>query len=66
MNKNVKLSRNDLIWIVQKEKILNKFSSISELDLFFEEGRKHEMIERLGGKLKKSSAEMYLIFKTLN
>lgn len=66
MNRNEKPSRNDLIWIVQKGKLLNKFSSLSELDLLFEEGQKHEMIERLGGKLKKSGAEMYLIFKNLN
>lgn len=66
MNRYVKPSRNDQIWIEQKEKLLVKFSNLTDLDLYFETGRKHEMIERLGVKLGKSDAEMYLVFKTIN
>ena len=66
MNRYVKPSRNDQIWIEQKEKLLIKFSELTDLDLFFETGRKHEMIEKLGAKLGKSDTEMYLIFKNLN
>jgi hypothetical protein len=66
MDRYVKSSRNDQIWIEQKEKLLVKFSNLTDLDLYFETGRKHEMIERLGVKLGKSDAEMYLIFKSIN
>ncbi|RPH31624.1 MAG: hypothetical protein EHM93_12765 [Bacteroidales bacterium] len=66
MNKYVKPSRNDQIWIDQKEKLLLRYSDLSDTDLYFEAGRKREMIERLGVKLGKSDAEMYLIFKSLN
>ena len=66
MNRSVKSSHIDQLWNEQKEKLLVKFSNLTELDLYFETGRKHEMIERLGVKLGKSDAEMYLIFKSIN
>ena len=62
----IKPSRNDKMWINQKEKLLNKFSELTEVDLHFETGRKHEMIERLGIKLRKSDAELYQIFKLID
>jgi|GEM_PF-2445104 hypothetical protein len=66
MDRHVKPLRNDQIWIEQKEKLLVKYKNLTDLDLYFETGRKHEMIERLGVKLGKSEAEMYLIFKSFN
>lgn len=66
MDRYVKSSRNDQLWNEQKEKLLVKFRNLTDLDLYFETGRKHEMIERLGVKLGKSDAEMYLIFKSIN
>ncbi len=66
MDRSVKSSHIDQLWNEQKEKLLVKFSNLTELDLYFETGRKHEMIERLGVKLGKSDAEMYLIFKSIN
>lgn len=62
----VKPSRNDQMWINQKKKLLNKFSELTEIDLLFEKGKKHEMIERLRAKLSKSDAELYQIFKLIN
>lgn len=66
MARKVKFLRNDQIWMDQKEKLLVKFRNLTDLDLYFEIGRKHEMIERLGVKLGKSEIEMYLIFKSFN
>ena len=58
-------SRNAQIWKAQKEKLLIEFTDLREEDLYFETGRKHEMIEKIRVKLGKSEAEMEQIFRTL-
>ena len=42
-----------------------QFTKLTDDDLFFETGRKHEMLERLSIKLGKSEAEIKRIFQAL-
>lgn len=58
-------SRIDQRWIEQKKKLQLQFSNITDADLRFETGRKHEMIEKIGAKLGKSDSEMHNIFQAL-
>jgi hypothetical protein len=58
-------SRIDQKWAEQKAKLQNKFASLTDKDLKFETGRKHEMIERVGIKLGKTQAEIDQIFNDL-
>jgi hypothetical protein len=58
-------SRIDQIWDEHKKKLQLQFKNLTDEDLQFETGRKHEMIERLGIKLGKSDEEMKLIFQAL-
>jgi hypothetical protein len=58
-------SRIAQIWGEQKQKLLIEFTKLTEEDLRFETGRKHEMIERIAVKLGKSEAEMQRIFQAL-
>jgi len=65
MNGYLRPSRSAEKWNEQKEKLLIQFKDLTDKDLFFEAGRKHEMIERIGYKLGKSADEMKLIFQAL-
>jgi hypothetical protein len=65
MEKYIRPSRNNQKWNEQKEKLLNQFKSLTDKDLHFEAGRKHEMIERICYKLGKSEDEMKLIIQAL-
>jgi hypothetical protein len=58
-------SRIDEIWNEQKKKLRLQFTNLTDEDLHFETGRKHEMIERISIKLRKSEAEMIRIFQAL-
>jgi hypothetical protein len=58
-------SRIDQIWNEQKRKLQLQFTKLTDDDLFFETGRKHEMLERLSIKLGKSEAEIKRIFQAL-
>jgi hypothetical protein len=58
-------SRSAEKWNLQKEKLLLRFKDLTEKDLHFEAGRKHEMIERVSLKLGKPSEEMEAIFQTI-
>ena len=58
-------SRIDQIWNEQKKKLQLQFTKLSDEDLHFETGRKHEMMERLSIKLGKSEAEIKRIFQEL-
>ena len=58
-------SRIDQKWTEQKAKLQIQFTSLTDEDLKFETGRKHEMIERVGAKLGKTEAEIDQIFNEL-
>jgi hypothetical protein len=58
-------SRIDQKWNEQKAKLQNRFANLTDKDLKFETGRKHEMIERVGIKLGKTEAEIDRIFNAL-
>lgn len=48
-------------WEQKKEKLMQKFPSITEKDLIYNEGKEREMIEMLGYKLGKSKQELLTI-----
>lgn len=52
-------------WNEKKEKLKQKFPSITNRDLRFRLGNEKEMIEMLGNKLKKTSKELLNIIITL-
>jgi len=58
-------SRVDQIWNEQKNKLQLQFKKLTDEDLMYETGRKHEMLERLQIKLGKSEAEIKQIFQAL-
>jgi hypothetical protein len=60
MNTNVKG-----YWNGKKEKLIQKFPTISEEDLSFREGKEKEMIEILGYKLGKTKQELLYIIVAL-
>lgn len=53
-------------WRVQKSKLLKKFSVLTEEDLFFREGQKDEMLERLQLILGKNKEELIMVFDAIN
>jgi hypothetical protein len=58
-------SRIDQLWSEQKAKLQIQFKNLTDEDLFYETGRRHEMIEKLSTKLGKTHTEIELIFQAL-
>jgi hypothetical protein len=58
-------SRVDQIWDEQKKKLQHQFTNLTDEDLFFETGKKYDMIEKVGIKLGKSDTEINKIFQAL-
>mgnify|MGYP001007864804 CR=1 FL=1 len=52
-------------WEEQKIKLKEKFSSITDVDLTFEPGKRAEMMEKLGLKLGKSLEDLQIIISLL-
>jgi hypothetical protein len=52
-------------WNIKKEKLKQKYESLSDKDLSFSEGKEKEMIEMLGYKLGKTKQELLNIIITL-
>ena len=48
-------------WNIKKEKLKQKYKTLSDKDLCFSEGKEKEMIEMLGNKLGKSKQELLTI-----
>jgi uncharacterized protein YjbJ (UPF0337 family) len=48
-------------WEQKKGKLMERFPSITEKDLLYNEGKEKEMIEMLGNKLGKSKQELLTI-----
>lgn len=53
------------LWDEQKRKLIQKFPTLSEADLKFEEGKKDEMIEKVSKKVGKTKDEFYAILASL-
>ena len=52
-------------WDEQKGKLKQKFATLTDNDLLFEEGKKEEMLGRLQVKLGKSKEELHKIISSL-
>lgn len=52
-------------WNEQKGKLKQKFATLTDNDLLFEEGKKEEMLGRLQVKLGKSKEELHKIIASL-
>ncbi len=52
-------------WDQQKSKLKQKFTSLTDIDLLFTEGKKEEMLGRLQTKLGKTKEELYKIISGL-
>jgi hypothetical protein len=52
-------------WKDKREKLLKKYSTLTEEDLSFSEGKEKEMIETVGSKLGKTMKELLSIIITL-
>jgi uncharacterized protein YjbJ (UPF0337 family) len=52
-------------WDKQKEKLKTKFSTLTDADLNFEEGKRDEMLTRVQVKLGKTKEELAAIIATL-
>jgi hypothetical protein len=52
-------------WNIKKEKLKQKYESLSEKDLYFKEGKENEMIDILGSKLGKTKQELLKIIAAL-
>lgn len=52
-------------WDEQKEKLKVKFSNLTDEDLNFEEGKREEMLTRVGTKLGKTQEELAVIIAGL-
>lgn len=53
-------------WRIQKSKLLKKFSVLTEDDLFFREGQKDQMLERLQLILGKNKEELIMVFDAIS
>jgi uncharacterized protein YjbJ (UPF0337 family) len=52
-------------WNDQKAKLKNKFPALTDKDLFFEIGRKNEMLANLQVKLDKTKEELQQIIEVM-
>ena len=52
-------------WIEQKGKLKQKFASLTNNDLMFEEGKKEEMLGRLQIKLGKTKEDLQKVIEAL-
>lgn len=52
-------------WILQKDKLLKKFATLTESDVTYAEGKKEEMMGKLQVKLGKTKDEVTKIIEAL-
>ena len=52
-------------WEQLKERLLKIFTTLTEEDLDYEKGKKHEMMQRLQSKLGKTREELIAIFEII-
>ncbi|MBP2614885.1 hypothetical protein [Chryseobacterium jejuense] len=53
-------------WNEQSKQLKEKFSTLTDYDLKFEEGKEKEMLERIGNRLRKNREEVLNIIKEIN
>ncbi|HLN22160.1 MAG TPA: hypothetical protein VK213_13790 [Bacteroidales bacterium] len=59
MSKSRVRPKATIIWSEQTEKLKQKFSALTDRDLYFEQGKMEEMLSRLQQKVGKSKHELY-------
>jgi len=52
-------------WLEQKGKLKQKFAALTDDDLLFEQGKKDEMLGKIGVKLGKTKEELHKIIEAL-
>lgn len=65
MSKSSLKPRATIIWSEQTEKLKQKFSMLTDKDLYFEQGKMDEMLMRLQKKVGKTKHELYEIITKL-
>ena len=65
--KHIKMNTTEIKgnWKEQKGKLKQKFATLTDNDLMFEEGKKEEMMGRLQVKLGKTKEELHRIITSL-
>lgn len=58
-------SKMSLNWDIQSRKLKEKFTSLTDKDLYFEQGKMGEMLSRLQRKVGKTKHELYQIITKL-
>lgn len=61
MSKSSVKRKATIIWSEQTEKLKRKFSSLTDKDLYFEQGKMEEMLMRVQKKVGKTKHELYEI-----
>jgi uncharacterized protein YjbJ (UPF0337 family) len=61
---NIK-SKTTISWYDQSRKLKQKFETLTDQDLYFEQGKMEEMITRLQEKVGKSKHEIYQLITKL-
>jgi hypothetical protein len=54
-----------LDWDYQKERLKERYTNLTDMDLHFEQGKMEEMLTRLQNKLGKTRHQIYKIFTNL-
>ena len=60
-----KISNKKVNWDDQKEKLKQRFSSLTDKDLYFEKGKMEEMLVNLQNKVGKTRHELHMIIAEL-
>ena len=65
MSKSNLQTRATINWSDQTEKLKQRFSTLTDKDLYFEQGKMNEMITRLQSKVGKTKHELYELITKL-
>jgi hypothetical protein len=65
MSKHIVFKKATISWDDQSRKLKEEFSTLTDKDLYFEQGRMGEMITRLQAKVSKSRHELYKLITKL-
>jgi uncharacterized protein YjbJ (UPF0337 family) len=65
MSRSSVKAKATIIWSEQTEKLKQRFSTLTDKDLYFEQGKIDEMLTRLQKKVGKTKHELYEIITKL-
>ena len=65
MSKSEVKTKATINWNLQTEKLKQKFSTLTDKDLYFEQGKMGEMLSRLQAKVGKTKHELYQLITKL-